>query len=307
MHMTSKSHAVCSDLAVLIPSRGRAVELAATYRSIRRQALLPAQVVFAVTNESDIVQVDRESGEIDFCYHQSGKTAQLNAGIRKLRPEITLVAIMDDDVELSKEYLRIVRKIFGEHQDLVGLDGHLLANGGVDRQEALDLVNAYDGNSPRSPDSDFAIRWYPSDKGLYGCCMTIRREVFNHIQFDERLPMYSWMDDADIGIRAQRFGKCAYSPNACMAHLAVKSGRDSGIRFGFAQIMNPFYLGSTGVFQWSTVLKNHVLKAVAANLFGVMRRDKSVDRLGRLRGNWIALSNLVKGRIEPELIREIRG
>lgn len=84
--------------------------------------------------------------------------------------------------------------------------------------------------------------------------MSVRRSLFDHIQFDERLKSHSWLEDADIGKRAHRYGTISFCPDACLVHLGSRRGRDSARKFGFAQIMNPVYLASTGVFRWRETL-----------------------------------------------------
>ena len=69
--------------------------------------------------------------------------------------------------------------------------------------------------------------------------MSVRRSLFDHIQFDERLKSYSWLEDADIGKRAHRYGTIGFCPDASLVHLGSRRGRDSARKFGFAQIMNP--------------------------------------------------------------------
>lgn len=291
-------------LAVLIPSKGRADELVETVKSILCQSVQPAQIVLSVTSEADLSPDIRSLPRVKVIMGPAGKTAQLNRGVKALAPEIEVIAIMDDDVELLRDYLKTVRGVFSKHPDLMGLTGEMVVNGGLDRAQAQRMA-AEEAALPTQANAA-EVFWLKPNQGLYGCCMALRHSLFNHIKYDERLPLYSWMDDADIGMRAQRHGRCCYCPDARLIHLAATSGRVSGEKFGFCQIMNPVYLASKGVFSWSEVLRIHVGKVMLANLVGWLRRDAKVDRAGRLRGNWLALTLWFQGRIEPERILEIR-
>jgi GT2 family glycosyltransferase len=295
--------AIDLSLAVLIPSRGRAVELLETVESILKQSVQPALIILSVTCEDDFIAEIRDLPRVKLVVGPTGKTSQLNRGVKALGSDIDVIAIMDDDVELLRDYLKMIRDIFRRYPDLMGLTGQMVVNGGLDRAQARRMAEK-EFSSPVE-EKAAEVFWLKPNQGLYGCCMALRHSLFDHIQYDERLPLYSWMDDADIGMRAQRYGRCCYYPDAGLIHLGVNGGRVSGVRFGFCQIMNPVYLASERVFNWPDVIRIHVVKVLLANLLGWLRRDSKVDRAGRLRGNWLALLSWLQGRIEPERILEI--
>jgi hypothetical protein len=87
-------------------------------------------------------------------------------------------------------------------------------------------------------------------------------------------------------------------------HLGVKSGRTSGLRFGYSQIANPIYLMRKGTMSLSFGGKS-ILKNLAANLFRSVRPEAYVDRVGRLKGNLFALGDLVRGKLHPGRITEL--
>jgi cellulose synthase/poly-beta-1,6-N-acetylglucosamine synthase-like glycosyltransferase len=290
-------------LAVFIASKGRADHLKETLESVRKQSVPPAQIILSVTDEMDLPQgVTMETG-VSICIGPAGKTRQQNLGLKHLDPSITVIAFLDDDVELSQDYLKAVRHAFDLDEQLVGISGHVLVNGGISRDEARSLIAQIDEKAFTENSLSSGLLYNASNQGLYGCCMSLRRSVFDHIQFDERLELYSWLEDADIGIRAQRYGRCGYSPDAQLIHLSVQTGRVAGLRFGFSQIMNPVHLATNGVMLWKDVFRIHILKVLSANLLGLAKMDRQIDRWGRLRGNLLALWFWATGRIEPEKIR----
>ena len=82
-------------------------------------------------------------------------------------------------------------------------------------------------------------------------------------------------------------------------HLGLKTGRVSGRRFGYSQVVNPIYLIRKGSVP--------ALRAAAAchatsppTLFRSLRPEPHVDRRGRLRGNLLGPCHVLSGRIEPE-------
>ena len=87
-------------------------------------------------------------------------------------------------------------------------------------------------------------------------------------------------------------------------HLGHKQGRVRGVTLGYSQIANAIYLAKKG-----TVPKRHLAKIASKNLLinavHSLWPEPFVDRRGRLRGNIIALADLVCGRIAPERILEL--
>src|SRR5690606_30638203 len=76
----------------------------------------------------------------------------------------------------------------------------------------------------------------------YGCNMAFRRSAIEGVRFDERLPLYGWLEDVDFSAQAGRKGVLLKSETLVGVHLGVKGGRTSGVRFGYSQIVNPVYL-----------------------------------------------------------------
>src|SRR6476659_842431 len=243
------------NIAVIIPSRGRPEELAETLFSIQRQTVISQDIILAVTSEQDVSPDVLQADNVTLCIGEAGGTAKRNRAIRALHEGIEIVIFLDDDVELTRNYVEVVRSVFAQRPDLVGLNGNVLANGGVDRLRARQIIEQH---SRSTPEGNSILQLYPGTHGLYGCCMSVRRSLFDHIQFDERLKSYSWLEDADIGKRAHRYGTIGFCPDACLVRLGSRRGRDSARKFGFAQIMNPVYLASTGVFRWRETLVHHL-------------------------------------------------
>jgi GT2 family glycosyltransferase len=136
--------------------------------------------------------------------------------------------------------------------------------------------------------------------------MTVRRAVADRVRFDERLRMYAWLEDADFGRRCLAYGKCANAASARIVHLAEKTGRLNSRQFGFAQVMNPYYLNKKGVVSRSALFWEHWGRALASNLIHFFSNDPERDRVGRIKGNAIALFFIARGRCEPEYIEKIK-
>jgi hypothetical protein len=84
-------------------------------------------------------------------------------------------------------------------------------------------------------------------------------------------------------------------------HLGIKLGRTSGVRFGYSQIANPIYLIRKGSMPRRHANKI-MLRNLAANLARSLYPEPWVDRRGRLKGNLLALFDMLRGRISPNQI-----
>jgi hypothetical protein len=143
------------------------------------------------------------------------------------------------------------------------------------------------------------------DYGAYGCNMVFRlAPVHTHnVIFDENLPLYAWQEDIDFSRQMANWGRVVRAEALTGVHLGVKRGRTSGVRFGYSQVANPIYLMRKGTVSLSYGGKTMV-KNVLANVARAFRPEAHVDRVGRLKGNMLALFDLLRGRLHPQRICE---
>jgi hypothetical protein len=142
------------------------------------------------------------------------------------------------------------------------------------------------------------------DLSAYGCNMSIRAAHVGDNRFDERLPLYGWQEDADFTARVGASGRVVWLSDVIGVHLGVKGSRVSGRRFGYSQIVNPLYLVRKGSMPLP-VAARLMLKNMAANCIRSLAPEPWIDRRGRLKGNLIGISHIIKGRLEPEHVLEL--
>ena len=187
--------------------------------------------------------------------------------------------------------------------DLVLADGRVLADGArtgpIARERARAIVAA-----AAAPDEPALAPNTP--ELLYGCNMNVRRAVLDRVRFDERLPLYGYMEDRDFAFRCEPLGRVGRCLGAQLVHLgAASGGRASGRRFGFAQVMNPIYLWQKGSFRSKRAVARQVLTPIVANAALALAPRQTIDRKGRLAGNCRALALALRGRIAPEDVTRI--
>jgi glycosyltransferase involved in cell wall biosynthesis len=282
-------------LAVIIPTLGRRKTLAETLQSVLRQTEIPDQIIVSASQQSDVDEATAADARFRVTYGHPGTTCQRNRGIDALDPKAEIVCMLDDDVELRDDYFAYVKKLFVDRPDVAGFSGSVFTYDGRSREQAKQVLR------DRKIDDTFS-----EGKIGIGCAMNIRRSVLDKVRFDERLALYGRLEDADFSARSLHLGKQG-SYHACpVAHLVEPQARLPGKQYGFSQVMNPFYLYRKGsVLSFWEVVKSHWWIAFGSNTWGVVTRRQNRDYWGRLRGNFLAIWLIVRGRVEPEYIEKI--
>lgn len=288
-------------LVLAIPSTGRAQILAETLRHIALQDRRPDLVLVSLAQPEDL---DRSVCEglpfaTEVVVGPKGSSAQRNRALEILRRG-DILQFLDDDFLMAPDYLRQTLRLFAEHPDIAMLTGTVLADGingpGFDFAEGLARLAA----APR-PTGDGLADTYNG----YGCNMSLRADpvIEAGLRFDERLPFYAWLEDVDFGRRLVAHGRIVRAEALTGVHLGTKTGRSRGLMLGYSQIANPIYLIRKGTMHRDRALRM-IRRNFLANLARSLRPEPWVDRRGRLRGNLIALRDLLTGRIAPERVSE---
>ncbi len=215
-----------------------------------------------------------------------------------------IVTFFDDDFLPAPNYLQILEQAFEAHPDWAVLRGEAVADGamgaGFDFEEGLALLGEEELHRLLEPVEERCAEHV----GGYGCNMSIRAACVGDTRFDERLPLYGWQEDIDFTSRLASKGRVMGMNTLYGVHLGVKSGRVSGVRFGYSQLINPVYLVRKGTmpagFAFHLIWRN-----IAANTIKSLWPESYIDRRGRLKGNLLAALDLARGRIDPEYILKL--
>lgn len=279
--------------SVIIASRGRSEILKETLESIWNQDDTPDEVIISVVEKSDL-PISFTSKHVIVLFGSAGLCAQRNLGLKSINSQCNLVSFLDDDLELAPGYFSEVRSAFSKGSAIAGANGNIL-NEGCSREYARGILcHAHDRQE---------IKSMQSLKSLYGCNMHFRKEYAIKEQFDERLLLYAWLEDYDYSSRISKHGPLFFIPTAKLCHLKEPSGRMDNKKFGFAQIMNPFYIHRKGLLKINEYIKIHFLKVILSNSLKTMKAESA--GFARLSGNMIALRLILKGKILPEYIANV--
>lgn len=247
---------------------------------------------------------DAAAGPLDIVTIRAsrGLAAQRN-GILKFLIErnFDLVTFIDDDFLAADNYVAIVRTEFAAHPDYAVIRGSVPYDGVRSSGFTLEQGETLLAQAFRNLPASGTVIDHP---GAYGCNMSIRLRQVGDLRFDERLPLYGWQEDIDFTSQLGKFGRIVELTWLIGVHLGHNTGRQPGLRLGYSQIANPLYLIRKGTMP-TTFGLGLMTRNVMANIMRSMSPEPHIDRRGRLRGNIIALTHALAGRIEPEHILKL--
>jgi hypothetical protein len=290
--------------AIIISTRGRPDIVNALVGQLAEQSRPPEHVFVIASSAEDIAGLNQNQDGLTVQIGRPGSSLQRNDGLALAGSRFSYIVFFDDDFVPSRFWLERMSKVFESRPDIAGLTGTLLADGtttaGIRLDDARSMVRLRDSNSTDNGilQEDLAYG------GNMGCNMAFRYSALRNVTFDERLPLYAWLEDHDFRGQVERHGRVVGADALWGVHLGHKQGRVRGVILGYSQIANAVYLAKKG-----TVPKPYLAKLVGKNLLinavRSLRPEPFVDRRGRLLGNVVAIADLVRGRIAPERALEL--
>ena len=288
-------------VAVIIATKGRPQALNRLLRWLEHQTLAPSVVVVSATESGDTGGPIATSQPIEYIYGSAGSCIQRNRALERIKDRADVVIFFDDDFTPAPTWLERCASAFASDRNIVGMSGLVLRDGAqadeISWDEAKRLIHA-------AASGDVNIPHISERTGLYGCNMAFRASDIRHLRFDERLVLYGWMEDKDFSRLAGKSGRLVACSTLLGVHLGLKSGRVSGRKFGYSQVVNAWYLRKKGILSMREAWSN-IGKALLMNGAKSFRSEKHVDRLGRFIGNLIGVVDLVLGRGRPEKAAEL--
>lgn len=287
------------NIVIGIPTVGRAAVLRDIVVGLSLQTRRPDRILVCGSKAADVEGVEGLPG-IEVLFSAAGLPRQRNALIAAAA-EADVMLFLDDDFVMATDYLAELERVMEEEPEIVVATGLVVADGiggpGLSHAEAVRAVSAAQTRRRQV---------VPTFSG-YGCNMAVRLAPMRRhgIGFDERLPLYGWQEDVDFSRRLGQHGRVVKVEAAVGAHMGVKSGRNSGLRLGYSQVANPLYLaGKRAGYPLGRALE-HIGRNLAMNILHAPRPEPYVDRRGRLRGNMLALTDLLRHRMAPERVLEL--
>lgn len=287
-------------LAVVLASAGRPALLADALRCCNQQEDVEFRGIVSVPDEASLPDEVSLLRGWEVVSGTRGLAAQRNAGL-DLLDDVELVAFFDDDAVARSDYLARAVRFFAAHPEVVGMTGRVLLDGKITGEIDRVTTDAVLERSAAETESDAWRR----TRELYGANFVVRRSVAPSLRFDECLPLYSWLEDHDFARRLMPFGPLAHVDDCVIVHRAAASGgRQSHRRLGYSQVMNAIHLVRKGSFPtWLAV--QQIFRPVAKNVAFSLAGPNTSWRRQRLSGNFMAVTDIARGRITPERITEL--
>lgn len=230
-----------------------------------------------------------------------GASAQRNAAVRALPDDVDVVVFLDDDSVPRSDYLERAVAVLETNPDVIGLTGRVARDGVVERRS---LTGEEISAALESSWADPGTTLTDIDR-LYGTNMVVRAAAVRAVPFDERLPLYSWLEDLDFSRRLLRRGRLVQTMEAVIVHQGNDNGgRTQHRRVGYSQVANFLYLrqkGSLTTREATHLVGRPLLRTLVGSIVGPER----VDRRERLRGMGLAAFDAARGRITPERIVDL--
>jgi len=281
-------------VTVIIASAGRPELLRETVGLLGSQTRRPDRVIVVGSCEKDVATLaDLHGLPLDVLIAEKGLTLQRNAGLDAALPGTDLICFFDDDFVPRLDFLAELETLMLQSPGVVGATGRLIADGiktpGITLDEAKALLAA---DVPPAQPTERRMR------ALYGCNFAFRARAINDLRFDRLLPLYGWQEDVDFSYRAGQRGTLVRTSRLAGVHMGAKGGRSSGVKLGYSQIANPIYLLHKRSIPRRLAVRL-IVRNVSANIVRSVAPEPHVDRIGRLKGNLLAVGDMLRGRLSP--------
>ena len=293
-------------ICIGIATKGRPSILAETLRLLENQTRQPDVIIVCPTCEEDVPS--RDIPEINLpirvVYGPTGSCAQRNTVLKNTN-DMDLVLFIDDDFFLEPDYLSRCEALFKSRPEVVASTGQVLADGingpGFTPELARQLLVQTAGQKAKDLSTSVTTTY-----AAYGCNMAVRSSTVREqcIRFDEKLPLYAWQEDVDFSRQLSKFGEVVLDSGLLGVHLGHKSGRTSGVKFGYSQVANPIFLFRKGTLSLFFVCRLMVKNAIM-NILRFPFPEPWADRRGRLKGNALAALHFFQGKLDPEVILKL--
>jgi hypothetical protein len=256
---------------------------------------LPCSILVSVPSESDVSDLTRQLPEIEIVYGARGLCAQRNRALSMIQGKPEFIAFFDDDVEVEAHYMEELQSTYRDHPSVVMVNGANLAHG-------IYPAGSLTREISRRLLEDQLKEGLPKENrvpapGGYGCRMSFRGSLLGEVKFDERLPLYSFLEDHDFSLACRKFGDIVENPRALAVHIEVATGRMSLGKRGYSEVVNPIYIAR----KHAMGLRRALWGALQLTLHNAGIAASSKEK-GRFGGNLMGWRKVILGQIEPEYI-----
>jgi GT2 family glycosyltransferase len=244
-------------IGIVIPTIGRYAELRKMLESVAKQSHPPDQVLIVGEGEANS-QVAAEFPQLDaqFIYLPGSSISEArNAGAKAARPEIQLIAFIDDDIVLEPQAIEAVIRFWESGPaDLGGTCLDVLNDfqegvSWLKRRKIASRLGLYGATKGTVSRAGFQVPFGHVSETLYvdwlpTYCVVYARQVLEKYAFDRFFKGYSYLEDLDMSYQIGKEYRLAVVPGACFYHYPSKVGRTNVYLFGKKEVINRLYFVS---------------------------------------------------------------
>lgn len=250
--------------------------------SIVSQVKVPDEIIIidgSLNDETKKVLAEKNY-DLNIRYHLvekefRGLTRQRNFGVERVDQSMDVVAFLDDDIRLEKNYFNELMQPYMQDETVVGVGGcttnevqwfkheesvecpsKSYCMDGYRRRESSryrlrkflglvpstqpGVISSYSHERPVAflPPSD---KWYEVDF-MMGGIASFKKSLFDKIGFSHYFEGYGLYEDKDFTLRARKHGKLIVNTKAKLEHLHDPNGRPNKFYYGVMVIRNGWYV-----------------------------------------------------------------
>jgi len=292
----------------VIPTIGRYVELRRMLESLAAQTRLPEQALIIGEGDGN-AEIARDFAQLhtEFISMPGSSICDArNRGARDARPDVDLIAFMDDDIVLEPQAIEALMDFWDKAPEDLGGTGCNLMNYPevyARRLKSLPLVSRlglYDSRKgavlrsgvhtmmPGIAETIY-VQWLPTYAVVYP------RKVLAEFHFDEWFESYSYLEDLDLSYRVGKKYRLAVVADARFYHYPSKTGRPNWYLFGKKEVLNRLhFISKHPEFSRPACYWALSIRAAMSVFLGVTRREPGF--FSRVAGNVAGfLANSSKG------------
>jgi len=243
------------NLAVVIATKDRPDDLDLTLTSIAHQRYKPDEVIIVDGGERTIENVIKRFPGLAVKYIRSyppSAVIQRKLGIKAVSDEATLVAIMDDDIELRSGSLETMMNFWEKaEEDIAGASFHMInhpqlfasrlksstlaARSGLYSQVKGIVLSSGFQTMVGSVNKNISVEWLGLGAVIW------RKTVFDNFSFDDWFRGYSYLEDLDFSYRVGKQYRLMVVADAGYYHYSSEAGRLNNFSFGKMEVLNRVY------------------------------------------------------------------
>jgi glycosyltransferase involved in cell wall biosynthesis len=238
-------------IAIVVPTKDRPDDLRKLLASVSTQTRKPDQLIIVDGSDPDVRHVVESFPQLHLNYVRvfpPSLSQQRNAGMRQLRPEITLAGYLDDDIVLEPTAIESMVRFWESAPPDLGGAAFNITNVTRPRWQGVKQLFGIDSKVP----GKVLASGFPSTLGsqlndiytdwLNGGATVWRREVIEKFGYDEWFLGTGFLEDVDFSFSVRQAYRLALVASARLAHYSRPVRLENERLLGKWQVVNRMYL-----------------------------------------------------------------